>query len=65
MNQRTRLRLTIITGVLLFGLAFVSVLYQMEGVAIACISGVLTIVSSYIWGETKRPSSSKNKHTSL
>lgn len=56
MTKRTRYRLTIIAGLLLFSLAFTSVFKDMENVAITSIAGVMTILSAYIWGETSRPS---------
>ncbi len=56
MTKRTRYRLTIIAGLLLFSLAFISVFKEMENVAITSIGGIMTILSAYIWGETNRPS---------
>ena len=56
MSKRTRYRLSIIAGLLLFSLAFISVFKDAENVAIASIGGIMTILSVYIWGETKRPS---------
>jgi hypothetical protein len=29
---------------------------SMDGLASACVGGILTILTTYIWGETKRPS---------
>lgn len=56
LTKRTRYRLTIIAGLLLFSLAFISVFKGIENVAITSIGGVMTILSAYIWGETNRPS---------
>lgn len=43
-------------GIILAGLAILSILKGMEGMASACVGGILTILTTYIWGETKRPS---------
>jgi hypothetical protein len=56
MNRRTRYRLSIIAGLLLFSLAFTATLIGKEAIAVTAIGGVMTILSVYIWGETKRPS---------
>jgi hypothetical protein len=50
---------TIIAAVMLAALAGFSVFKNMEAPATACIAGIMTILSTYIWGETKRPSNSK------
>lgn len=56
MKISKRFTITIIAGITLTGLAVLSVLKSMEGVASACVGGILTILTTYIWGETKRPS---------
>jgi len=56
MTKRTRYKLTIVAGLMLFGLATISVFRDIESVAISCIAGIMTILASYIWGETNRPS---------
>lgn len=56
MKKSKRYTITVIAGFMLSNLAFLSVLKGMEGVATACVGGILTILSTYIWGETKRPS---------
>ena len=53
--------LTIITGVMLTLLAGFSVYMKMEGVASACVGGIMAILSTYIWGETRRPSGNNSK----
>lgn len=55
-TKRTRYRISIIAGVYLMALSGVAVFMQMEGLASACVAGILTILSTYIYGETKRPS---------
>ena len=56
MTKRTRFKISIVAGLLLYCLAVLSVFKEMETVAITSITGVMTILSAYIWGETKRPS---------
>jgi hypothetical protein len=56
MAQSKRYLLTIIAGIILAALAILSVFKSMEGLATACVAGIMTILSTYIWGETKRPS---------
>ncbi len=59
MKTSKRYSITIVAGIVLAGLAFLSVLKSMEGLASACVGGILTILTTYIWGETKRPSNTK------
>jgi len=59
MQQSKRYLVTIIAGIVLAALAVLSVLKSMEGLATACVAGIMTILSTYIWGETKRPSGEK------
>ena len=56
MTKRTRLRISIAAAIILSSLAFISVFKGFESVAMSCIAGILTILSTYIWGETTRPS---------
>jgi hypothetical protein len=56
MKTSKRYTITIFAGIILAGLAILSVLKGMEGLASACVGGILTILTTYIWGETKRPS---------
>ena len=56
MNSRTRLKLTLGATVFLVVTTFVSIARGMEGVATTCVAGVMTILSTYIWAETRRPS---------
>ncbi len=56
MKTSKRYTLTIIAGIILAVLAGLSVFKGMEGLAYACIAGIMTILTTYIWGETKRPS---------
>lgn len=56
MKRSKRYIITILAGLILSSLALLSVLKDMEGVASASVGGLLTILTTYIWGETKRPS---------
>ena len=56
MKTSKRYTITIVAGIVLAALAILSVLNGMEGLASACVGGILTILTTYIWGETKRPS---------
>jgi hypothetical protein len=38
---------------------YVAIFKEMETVATTCIAGVMTVLSTYIWAETKRPSNPK------
>jgi tryptophan-rich sensory protein len=57
MNQiKTRLKLTVFVLTLLAFVAFVAIFKNMEVLATACVTGLMTTLSTYIWGQTKRPS---------
>lgn len=56
MKSSKRYLITMLTGILLAALAALSVFSGMEGLASACVAGIMTILTGYIWGETKRPS---------
>jgi hypothetical protein len=56
MKRSKRYLITITAGAILTILAGFSIFKNMEGVASACVAGILTILTTYIWGETKRPS---------
>lgn len=56
MKLSKRYLITVAAGVILSILASLSILKNMEGVGSACVAGILTILTTYIWGETKRPS---------
>jgi hypothetical protein len=59
MQRSKRYLVTIIAGLILAALAGLSVFKSMEGLASACVAGIMTILTTYIWGETKRPSGEK------
>ena len=56
MKESKRYTVTIIAGITLVLLAILGIFKGMEVVATTAIAGILTILSAYIWGETKRPS---------
>jgi len=56
MKKSKRYIITIIAGIVLGILAAFAIFKGIEVVAGTCIAGILTILSTYIWGETKRPS---------
>jgi hypothetical protein len=56
MKKRTRLKITIIAGIFLCCLATYSTYKGMQNIGVTAIAGFMTILSSYIWGETRRPS---------
>jgi hypothetical protein len=58
MKISKRYTITIASGIILTLLAGFAIFKNMEGVASACVAGILTILTTYIWGETKRPSKS-------
>ncbi|MDA9791617.1 hypothetical protein N9B83_03200 [Schleiferiaceae bacterium] len=58
-DRRTRLKITLAAAVFLVVTTYVSIFKDMEAVATTCIAGVMTVLSTYIWAETKRPSNPK------
>ena len=55
-DKRTRLKITLAAAVFLVVTTYVSIFKEMEALATTCIAGVMTVLSTYIWAETKRPS---------
>ena len=55
-TKKTRFKISTYTAGYLALLAPYTVYAEMEGLAAACIAGILSIVSTYNYGETKRPS---------
>ena len=58
-DRRTRLKITLAAAVFLVLTTYVAIFKEMEAVATTCIAGVMTVLSTYIWAETKRPSNPK------
>lgn len=61
MNNRTRYKISLAALVFLVITTYVSICLKLEVVATTCIAGVMTVLSTYIWAETKRPSETPNK----
>lgn len=60
-TKSKRFGVSVGAGVVLSALAALSVFKGMESVASTCVAGILTILSSYVWGETLRPANGKPK----
>lgn len=56
MTTKTRFKLTLLVLVFLMVTAIAAVFKEMNSVATMAVTGVMTTLTSYIWGETKRPS---------
>ena len=56
LTKRSRLRLALLAGIYLAGLALLATFLKLESIAVASIGGLMTILSAYLWAETKRPS---------
>lgn len=56
METKTRLKIALGGGGFLMALATVAVFKGMEGLASACVGGLMTILSMYVYGESVRPS---------
>jgi hypothetical protein len=50
-----RLYIAIVTLVFLVITTYVAMSKGQETVATSCIAGVMTLLSTYLWAETKRP----------
>lgn len=60
MTTKTRFKLTVIAGLFLACITVLAVASKMEVVATCSITAIMTILSAYIWAQTKRPSSNEN-----
>ncbi len=56
MNNRTRYKISIASIMFLAMVVILSIFKNTENIGITAIAGLMTILTSYIWGETKRPS---------
>jgi hypothetical protein len=65
MRTKSRLKLTIAAFLLLGMLAVLATYNQMETVATTAIAGIMTILSAYIWAQTKRPSVNEKYYPNL
>ena len=59
MTTQTRFKLTLLVLVFLMVTAIAAVFKEMNSVATMAVTGVMTTLTSYIWGETKRPSTTE------
>jgi hypothetical protein len=55
MTNHTRYRLTLAAAVFLAVVTLLSIFLKMEAVATAGIAGIMTVLSTYIWSQTTRP----------
>jgi hypothetical protein len=55
MNASTRLRFTAYAAIFLAAVTLLSILRGMEALAATSVAGLMTILSTYIWSQTKRP----------
>lgn len=65
MRTKSRLKLTIAAFLLLGMLAALATYNQLEAVATTAIAGIMTILSAYIWAQTKRPSVNEKYYPNL
>jgi hypothetical protein len=56
MTKRTRYKISLFAGLFLVMIALLSVFKTTETIGASAIAGMMTILTTYIWGETKRPS---------
>ena len=56
MRNSTRYLITIIATIFLEVVVVLSIFKSMENVASTAIAALMTILSTYIWSQTKRPS---------
>lgn len=61
MNKRTRFKISIFSGIILAILTAYSISKGTESVGVTAIAGLMTILTTYIWGETTRPSKKRKK----
>ena len=65
MTKRTRFKISLAAMAFLVVTTYVAMLLKQEVVATSCIAGIMTVLSAYIWAETRRPSvrTRNSKHT--
>lgn len=56
MTRKTRYKLSMVVLVFLMLTTLMAVIEGMDALAGIAVTGVMTTLSTYIWGETKRPS---------
>jgi len=55
-TNQTRFKFSITTVVFLAIVVILSIIRPTENIGVTAIAGIMTVLSSYIWAETKRPS---------
>ncbi len=55
MSTSTRLRFTLLFGLFLAAITVFAISREMETTAATSIAGIMTILSTYLWSQTKRP----------
>lgn len=58
-SKSKRLTITWVALIFLISTTYIAIHCDLETVATTCIAGVMTILSTYIWAETKRPTRDK------
>jgi hypothetical protein len=61
MTNHTRYRLTLAAALFLAVVTLLSIFLKMEAVATAGIAGIMTVLSTYIWSQTTRPTQFKDE----
>jgi len=59
MFKSKRFRIAVISGIFMFILSTISIFKNMETLAITCVGSFMTILTTYIFQESKRPSNTK------
>jgi hypothetical protein len=59
MSKRTRFKISLAAMAFLVLTTYVAMILRQEIVATSCIAGLMTVLSAYIWAETRRPSQIK------
>jgi len=55
-TNQTRFKFSIASVVFLAIVVILSIIRLTENIGVTAIAGIMTVLSSYIWAETKRPS---------
>lgn len=55
-TKQTRYKISIWAAIFLALVVILSIFKNTEGIGVVAVTGIMTTLTSYIWGETKRPS---------
>jgi len=58
-TRQTRYKISIGASIFLAVVVVLSIFKTTENIGVSAIAAIMTILTSYIWGETKRPSGKK------